>query len=401
MCCHFIGKQCRSLKASGVQVTPRIPCMPTGYWVAGEPLSDCQCNSIPLGTVLPFCCTCSLTSQDSKVHGVLPWICVRESPWQHFSIFGRFQSNLSGGWRSQQLHILLKCFVKINSQVKRRQVLIDISVVRKAKVWICISLQHLDGRHKAPGFSLVMEPFFHLLTPSPGEALHSERWSWGWFPICSKDGNAGTSALWAQSRDSLFLGPFGWLSTVAKAGVWDVCTSPSGCWTVFYNGAQILTQSTVSGLLSAECLLWSKCLCFQTPSRPVYSFSTWLQDKSVLAVSKGVNAFSKILSETMRIGGTPKPNILLIYSVRAAGKLDILQRNWLFSPPSLLFFFSLKSAAMEWVNYFLGQLLCNIQYFILWAHKNKCIKRKKVASCSVFQRIGQLQRFHVCFLGMC
>lgn len=44
----------------------------------------------------------------------------------------------------------------------------------------------------------------------------------------------------------------------------------------------------------------------------------------------------------MRIGGTPKPNILLIYSVRAAGKLDILQRNWLFSPPSLLFFFFLE-----------------------------------------------------------
>lgn len=109
-------------------------------------------------------------------------------------------------------------------------------------------------------------------------------------------------------------------------------------------------ESTVSGLPSAESLLWSKCLCFQTPSRPVYSFSTWLQDKSVLAVSKGVNAFSKILSETMRIGGTPNPNILFIYAVRAAGKLDILQRNWLSPtprPPSLLFFFSLKSAAME------------------------------------------------------
>lgn len=77
------------------------------------------------------------------------------------------------------------------------------------------------------------------------------------------------------------------------------------------------------GLLSAESLLWSKCLCFQTPSRPVYSFSTWLQDESVLAVSKGVNAFSKILSETMRIGGTPNPNILLIYAVELLG-------NWIF-----------------------------------------------------------------------
>lgn len=44
----------------------------------------------------------------------------------------------------------------------------------------------------------------------------------------------------------------------------------------------------------------------------------------------------------MRIGGTPNPNILLIYAVRAAGKLDILQRNWLFSLPSLLFFFFLE-----------------------------------------------------------
>lgn len=75
------------------------------------------------------------------------------------------------------------------------------------------------GRHKSLGVSLVMELFFHFPTPSPGEALHSERWSWGWFPICSKDGNAGTSALWAQSRGSLFPGPFGSLSTVAKADV--------------------------------------------------------------------------------------------------------------------------------------------------------------------------------------
>lgn len=354
-----------------------------GDWWA---LSDCQCSSIPLGTVLPFCCTCSLAAQESKAHGVLLHICVRESPWQHLSTFGRFQSNSSGGWRPQQLYALLTSFVKINSQVKRRQVLIGIPIVGKAKVWACISLQHLDGRHKAPGFSLVMELCFHFPTPSPGEALHCERRSWGWFPICSKDGSAGTAALWAQSRDSLFLGPFGSLSTVAKAGVWNVCTSPSGCWTFFLQqSTNAYPESTVSGLLSAEFLLWSKCLCFQTPSRPLYSFSTWLQDKSVLAVSKGVNAFSKILSETMRIGGTPNPNILLIYAVRAAGKLDILQRNWLFSLPSLLFFF-FPWSLQQWNEWIISWGSCcvtsNTLFFELIKISASRRRKWQVAQCS-------------------
>lgn len=94
--------------------------------------------------------------------------------------------------------------MKINSQVKRRQVLIGIPTVGKAKVGACILLQHLDGRHKAPGFSLAMELFVYFPVPSQGEALHSERWGWGWLPICREDGSAAKAALGALSTNSSF-----------------------------------------------------------------------------------------------------------------------------------------------------------------------------------------------------
>lgn len=374
---------------------------PTAFKPGGFPV-QMQMYLVVKISKQPIKCTCSLASQESNAYGVLLHICVKESPWQHLSTFGRFQSNSSGGWRSQQLYTLSTSFVKINSQVKRRHILIDIPVLGKAEVWACISLQHLDGRHKPPGVSLVMELFFHFPTPSPGKHCIARGGAGAAFPSAVKMEmleplHSGLSQETASSRAPLDHCPL-WQRPVC-----EMCACLLLAAGLFLQrSTNAYPESTVSGLLSAESLLWSKCLRFQTPSRPVYSFSTWLQDKSVLAVSKGVNAFSKILSETMRIGGTPNPNILLIYAVRAAGKLDILQKNWL-SPPAPLHcsFFSLKSAAMEWVNYFLGQLLCNIQYFILWAHKNKHIKKKKVASCSVFQRIGQLQRFHVCFLGMC
>lgn len=152
-------------------------------------------------------------------------------PDKHLSTFGRSQSNFSVGWRSQQLYVCTS-FVKINSQVKRRQVLVDIPTVGKAKVGACISLQHLDGRHRAPGFSLSMELFVYFPIPSQGKALRSKRWSWGWFPICSKDGSAGSAELRAQSTGGLFPGFSGsLLCPLWQRPVREVCAClPSGCW---------------------------------------------------------------------------------------------------------------------------------------------------------------------------
>lgn len=148
--------------------------------------------------------------------------------------------------------------MKINSQVKRRQVLIDIPTVGKAKVGACISLQHLDGRHKAPGFSLAMELFVYFPIPSQGEALRNERWSWGCFPICIKDGSAVSAALRAQATGGLFPGPSGsLLCPLCQSPVCEVCAClPAGCWQrrtffFFLNRAQTLTQSQLS---LASCL---------------------------------------------------------------------------------------------------------------------------------------------------
>lgn len=158
-------------------------------------------------------------------------------------------------------------------------------------------------------------------------------------------------------------------------------------------------ESTVSGLLSAESLLWSKCLCFQTPFRPVYSFSTWLQDKSVLAVSKGVNAFSKILCEAMRIGGTPNPNILLIYAVRAAGKLDILQRNWLFPPSPLLFFF--PWSLQQWNEWIISWGSCCVTSNTLFFEliKISASRRKKWQDAQCSRGSGGSRDFMFVFLA--
>lgn len=59
---------------------------------------------------------------------------------------------------------------------------------------------------------------------------------------------------------------------------------------------------------------------------------------------------------------------------KAVGKQDLLERNWLFS--LCWFYFSFKSAVVEWVNYFLGQLLWSITYFILWTCKISKSKRE-------------------------
>lgn len=138
---------------------------------------------------------------------------------------------------------------------------------------------HLDGRHKAPGFSLAVELLvYYFPSPSQGKTPHSETRS-SWLHICTKDGCAVSAVFRAQPTDRLLSWPL-WissLSTVARASSWSVCISPfwllanKVVFTFFFfkQSTNDYPESTVFGLLSAESLLWSKCLCFQTPSRPV------------------------------------------------------------------------------------------------------------------------------------
>lgn len=149
-------------------------------------------------------------------------------PDKDLSAVGSSQSNLLAGWRSRQLYVLTS-LVKINSQVKRRQGLVDNSCCGKGRS--CYLATHLDGRHKAPGFSLAVELFVYFPGPSQGKALCSEtRSSGGWFHICLKDGCAVNAVLGSQAAFSL--GPFGFLHCPLRKGpVLEVCAYlPSGFW---------------------------------------------------------------------------------------------------------------------------------------------------------------------------
>lgn len=173
------------------------------------------------------------------------------------SAVGRFQSNLLAGWRSQQLYVLTS-FVKINSQVKRRQVLIDIPTVGKAKEGACISLRIWMGDTKLQGFPWMWSYLF-IISPARAKAK----------PLTMRQGaQSFTSALKMAllsvlylelgSQTAFSLGPFGFLHCPLWQGpVPEVCAClPSGFWQTrffffFLNRAQMITQSQLS---LASCL---------------------------------------------------------------------------------------------------------------------------------------------------
>lgn len=92
---------------------------------------------------------------------------LKKVPDKDLSAVGRSQSNLLEGWRSRQLYVLTS-FVKINSQVKRRQVLVDIPAVGKAGA--AISLRIWMGDTKLQGFPWLWSNLF--ISPVQVKAKH-------------------------------------------------------------------------------------------------------------------------------------------------------------------------------------------------------------------------------------
>lgn len=213
--------------------------------------------AVSLSTVLPFHCTASLASKENKAYGVLFCMCVEQSPWQ--TSFSCWQISIKFVSRVEISATLRSYKFCENKQPGKEETSPHwYSYCGKGQRRSLYLTAHLDGRHKAPGFSLDVELLvYYFPSPSQGKAPHNETRS-SELHICAKDGFAVSAIFRARLADRLLTWPL-WissLSTVARACSWSVCMSPfwllaNKVFFFFLNRAQMITQSQLS---LASCL---------------------------------------------------------------------------------------------------------------------------------------------------